>query len=270
MNHVFKYEFNSARNALRVLVREFKIKKLHLPFYLCPALRNALRQEGCEIEFYHIDKNFFPVLNIAKTDFVLYPNYFGICTKNVMRLSEEYPNLIVDNAHAFYSEHFGFASINSYRKFFFNSFGLKDGACLTVNEPLAKTYEQDKTKYEQIKNIYDYNELLKNEKRVDEFEILTISECSSEIFKEIDFEKDKKERREKFFELDKKFSSFNELRFELGKNEVPFVYPLLSRDEKLQRELTKNNDLILRYWTNLPQNFTEYDFYKYLLPVPLK
>ena len=137
-------------------------------------------------------------------------------------------------------------------------------------EPIKPNFRKDETKYEQIKNNYDYNEFLKNEKRVDEFEILAISGTSSGLVKNIDFEKDKKERREKFFKLDERFGRFNELRLELGGNEVPFVYPLLSRDEKLQRELTKNNDLILRYWTNLPQNFTEYDFYKYLLPVPLK
>ena len=126
MKSIFKYEFNSARNALRVLIREFKIKKLCLPFYLCPALRNAVKKEGCETEFYHIDKNFFPLKDFREDDFILYPNYFGLCENNVKILAEKYPKLIFDNAHAFYSEHFGFASINSYRKFFFNSFGIKD------------------------------------------------------------------------------------------------------------------------------------------------
>lgn len=269
MKSVFKYEFNSARNALRVLIREFKIKKLCLPFYICPALRNAVKKEGCEVEFYHIDKNFYPLKDFNDNDFILYPNYFGLCSENVRKLAEKYPKLIVDKAHAFYSKHYGFASFNSCRKFFFHSFGLKDGAILSVKEPIKSVFEQDKSEYIQIKNDFSFTSLLKNEKRVDEFEIQTISECSILILSKIDLEKEKNERRHWFLELDKQYNSVNELHFELSDGDVPFVYPLLTRDEKLQKDLTKNNDLILRYWTNLPENFPEYEFYKYLLPLPL-
>ncbi|MBR6163252.1 hypothetical protein IKQ26_05145 [bacterium] len=269
MNTFFKYEFNSARNALRVLVRDFKIKKIHLPFYLCPAVKNALRLEGCETEFYHIDKNFYPLKDFNADDFVLYSNYFGICENNVKILAEKYPKLIVDNAHAFYSPFFGFASVNSCRKFFFHSFGVKDGAVLRVKAPISLSFPKDKEEYPQIINDFSYTSLLKNEKRVDEFDIMTISECSRKILSKIDFEKEKNERRQRFLELDKKYKEINELHFELSDSEVPFVYPLLTRDENLQKELTKNNDLILRYWTNLPETFPEYEFYKYLLPLPL-
>ena len=264
-----KYGFNSARNALRALVREFGIKKIYISFYICPVIKNALRMENCQTEFYHIDDNFFPVQDFGEEDFVLYPNYFGICTKNVRKLAEKYKNLIVDNAHSFYSEPFGFASFNSCRKFFFNRYGLKDGAFLSVSRPLKTVYPKDQTIYAVIENNFDFNDFLKNEKRVDEFEILTVSDSSMLILKSIDFEKDKKERLECFFELSEKFGKANELKIEPEKGEIPFVYPLLMRDENLAEKITKGNDFVLRYWTNLPESFNEYKFYRYLIPIPL-
>ena len=269
MEIVYQYEFNSGRNALRALVREFGIKQIHIPFYLCPVIRNVLKKEGCEVLFYHIDESFFPQKEFGENDFVLYPNYFGICTKNVKRLCAKYKNLIVDNAHSFYSPHFGFASFNSYRKFFFHNFGVKDGSCLSVAEAFKTVFKKDETEYEVVKNNFEYSELLKNEKRVDDFEILTISDCSQKAFSSVDFEKDKAERRKKFFELHQKYNGVNEIKMELEENDVPFVYPLLTRDKKLSEEITKNNDLIMRYWTNLPEKFTEYKFYRYLIPIPL-
>ena len=264
---VFEYEFNSARNALRVFVREFEIRKVHLPYYLCPVIKNALKKENCDLEFYHIDENFFPACSFCTDDFILYSNYFGICTKNVRVLSEKYPNLIVDNAHSFYSPHFGFASFNSYRKFFFFSHNLKDGACLRVNKPLKNEYSKAET--EDIKNDFSYNSMLRNEKRVDEFDIQRISDTSKEILKKINFDEDKKKRIEMFSELNEKYKSFNELSLKLEEDEIPFVYPFLTYDEKLAEKITKNNDLILRYWNTLPESFLEYRFYKYLISIPL-
>jgi hypothetical protein len=248
-------------------VREFEIRKVHLPYYLCPVIKNALKKENCDLEFYHIDENFFPACSFSTDDFILYSNYFGICTKNVRVLSEKYPNLIVDNAHSFYSPHFGFASFNSYRKFFFFSHNLKDGACLRVNKPLKNEYSKAET--EDIQNDFSYNSMLRNEKRVDEFDIQRISDTSKEILKKINFDEDKKKRIEMFSELNEKYKSFNELSLKLEEDEIPFVYPFLTYDEKLAEKITKNNDLILRYWNTLPESFLEYRFYKYLIPIPL-
>lgn len=264
---VFEYEFNSARNALRVLVREFEIRKVHLPYYLCPVIKNSLKKENCTLEFYHIDEKFFPVCDFEVDDFILYPNYFGICTKNIRVLSEKYPNLIVDNAHSFYSSHLGFASFNSYRKFFFFSHNLKDGACLRINKPLKNEYL--KAEEPDIPNDFSYNSMLRNEKRVDEFDVQRISDTSKEILKKINFDEDKKKRLERFSEFNDKYKSFNELSLNLENGEIPFVYPLLTYDKELSYEITKNNDFILRYWNTLPESFLEYRFYKYLIPVPL-
>ena len=110
-------KFDYARNALRYLINEYKIQELHIPYYLCEVIRHSVFKEGCKTRFYHIDDNFMPAKEFSKEAYILYPNYFGICDNNVKELVNTYPNLIVDNAHAFYAQPSGFASFSSARKF---------------------------------------------------------------------------------------------------------------------------------------------------------
>lgn len=112
-------EFDLARDALRHIVKTFKIKEMHIPYYLCDVVRHTLVQEGCKPIFYHVDDNFYPIIDFKKSDYILYPNYWGICRKNVKKLVNIYPNLIVDNAHAYYDEPKGFACFNAGHKFGF-------------------------------------------------------------------------------------------------------------------------------------------------------
>ena len=87
------YQFlklNTARNALRYIVKAFNIKEIYVPYYICPVVRNALYKENCKIIFYNIDMNFYPKTDFPKEAFVLYPNYFGICSKNVDKLAMNY------------------------------------------------------------------------------------------------------------------------------------------------------------------------------------
>ena len=109
---------NLARNSLRYIIKTYGIKQLHIPYYLCNVIRQSIVRENCKPIFYHIDDNFLPDRDFNKDDFVLYPNYFGICGENANLLSEKYKNLIIDNAHSFYSEPKGLACFNSARKFF--------------------------------------------------------------------------------------------------------------------------------------------------------
>ncbi len=110
-------EFDYARNALRYLINEYEIKELYIPYYLCEVIRHSVFAEKCKPIFYHIKDNFMPEKEFPQNAYILYPNYFGICDKNVEKLANIYPKLIVDNAHAFYAQPSGWASFNSARKF---------------------------------------------------------------------------------------------------------------------------------------------------------
>lgn len=111
-------EFDLARNSLKYLVKHFEIKELFIPYYLCDVIRHSLFEVNCKPVFYHIDDNFMPAIDFPKGSFILYPNYFGVCEDNVDKLVEIYPNIIIDNAHSYYSNPKGLASFNAKHKFF--------------------------------------------------------------------------------------------------------------------------------------------------------
>lgn len=101
---------NCVRNCLRYIIRAFNIKEICVPYYTCPVVWQAIKKEECKMKFYHIDKNFMPIVDIHENDYILYTNYFGICAKNVKKLAKKFKNLIVDNSQAFYMPKYGIAS----------------------------------------------------------------------------------------------------------------------------------------------------------------
>jgi len=241
-------KFDLARNALRYLIRMYGIKELYIPYYLCDVVRHTLREENCKPIFYHIDDNFFPVLNPplaqrervefrhekvseirvsgqAKADnsYILYPNYFGICQNNVRELVKIYPKLILDNAHAYFDEPMGFACFNAGHKF-----GRKNSYLWVQSKEQAQ--------------------------------ILSVGQ-------------DLGIRKQKFLELHSKYRQINTLNIDILDITSPFVYPCLTKTieeaDELVKQLKKEGKTIYRYWNNLPENFNEYKFYSRLVPIPL-
>ncbi len=257
-------KLNTARNCLRYVIKTYNIKEIFIPYYICPSVLTAVRKENCSIKFYHIDENFYPDMVFDKNSYILYPNYFGICCENVFKLADLYPNLIVDNAHNFYMPHCGLASFNSLRKFF----NLKDGAFLNISKNLDETFAVDTNYYQQFDKM-SYEEMVCNENRLNNQDIKLMSACTSNYFAQIDIEKEKIKRMNKFNEFHKRFGYKNMLKLNLTDFDVPFVYPYLTYDDTEAEILEKEGYLILRYWNFLPDNFPEYKFYRHLIPIPL-
>jgi len=158
-------EFNYARDALKFLIKEYRIEEIFIPYYLCDVIRHAVVEVGAKPIFYHIDDDFMPTIEFPKNAYILYPNYFGICGKNVKTLSQIYPKLIVDNAHAYYSEPMGFASFNSKRKFL----PVEKGAELWIGKGqncAEKDYKRREKFFDYYQNLGD--NLLKIELEEDE------------------------------------------------------------------------------------------------------
>lgn len=261
-------KLNSARNCLRYIIKAFEIDQIHIPYYLCSCIRHSILKEGCKIHFYHIDKNFMPVYEFDEDDFIFYPNYWGICTDIAMNLAMKYKNLIVDNAHSFYSKPLGIASFNSIRKFFPE---IRDGAILYSSKIMDFDFPIDEFYYEMKK--LDYNEIIKNEKRIDDFDIKIISNCTSDLFSKIDFESEKNRRLLNFYDWHEKLKNSNSLDINLEKGEIPFCYPYLAKFENdantLVKKIESQGITIYRYWEKLPDSFLENIFQKQLVAIPL-
>ena len=229
-------KLNTARNCLRYIIRAYNIKKLYVPQYTCPVVWEAIHAENCEIVYYPIDFNFMPAVEMPTNEYILYTNYFGVCSNNIKKLFQKYPLLIVDCAQSFYSNKMGLASFNSARKFF----GVPDGAYLFTDK------------------IVDYNK-----------EIKLMSKLTESIMSGIDYINVAKTRRSNFFILHKLLCEINEWHGEVLEADVPMVYPLIYRIDKLKEKLIEKNIFIATYWKGqLDLEIGKY-FEHNLLPIPI-
>lgn len=135
-----------------------------MPYYLCDVMRHAAVTHGAKPVFYHIDDGFLPVQDFPRDAYVLYPNYFGICAKNVEKLAKLYPKLIVDNAHAYFEKPSGFACFNSAKKFL----PVKKGANLWIKDVCEECLLSEKPDFLRREMFLKYHKKLSdNELNID-------------------------------------------------------------------------------------------------------
>lgn len=264
---------NDARSCLMYVIRAFGVKEIYLPYYTCPVVWQSVKKENCKMKFYHIDKNFMPTMEFPKDAYVLYTNYFGVCSKNVRVLAKKYKNLIIDNAQAFYMPKYGIASFNSIRKFF----GVSDGAILVSDKILDDIFEQD-TSYQRFSHLlkrldvnaqFGYQDFCKNDDSLVNEGIKIMSNLTTIIFNSIDVEMARLKRLENFAYMDEHLGNSNELKLQLENDDVPMVYPYLNKKEGLRQKLIDSKIYVARYWSAMPEGYVESCFQKYLLPLPI-
>lgn len=259
-------KLNLARNCLRYLIRVYGIGEIYLPYYSCNTLWHAVKKEGCNIKFYHIGSDFLPLKKFPEDAFILYINYFGMCGDNCRKLEGEYPNLIVDNTQAFYSEPLGLASFNSLRKFFL----VQNGAYLYTERVSEENFEQDKELFIPVTMREDYGKFLKNEHILDKENIKYIYPETENIMKNFDFEKDKNARLERFWEYHKIYNKYNSIKLVPTEKEIPYCYPLSTTDKNVQKEISDFGYPLLSLWGEISKEFPEYEFLNNTVALPLR
>lgn len=260
-----KILLNSGRNCLKYILKTYNIKKIYIPYYICPVVRQAVHEENVEMNFYHINKNFLPTKNFAENEYILYPNYFGLCGEQADFLSQKYKNLINDNAHAFFANKNGIASFSSPRKFF----NINDGGILDIDKKIDENFPQD---FDRNVAITDFDSFCKNEISIDNEPIKIMSKNTQFLLKNINFEQKMQKNRQIFAKIAQKLEFLNILNFENLNKNVPMCYPFLAKNfrdaEKLAKELEKEEIYLIKYGSNLPKNYPEYDLTKILM-IPL-
>lgn len=157
-------KFRYARDAFGYLIQKYEIKEVFMPYYLCDVMRHTAITHGAKPVFYHIDDGFLPVQKFPLDAYVLYPNYFGICAKNVEKLAKLYPKLIVDNAHAYFEKPSGFACFNSAKKFL----PVKEGANLWIKDVCEECLSPEKPDFLRREMFLKYHKKLSdNELNID-------------------------------------------------------------------------------------------------------
>lgn len=243
--------FNSGRNALRHIVRALGVKRIHVPYYTCPVVWDALKAEGCEMMFYEIDSQMYPKKRFSKDDFVLYTNYFGCCGGKVDNLASDYKNLIVDCAQAYYAKPKGVASFSSPRKFF----GVPDGGvAYGVQLDSGCLYEADDSSRRcahlnlraEGRTAEGYEFYRASELSLDGAPVLAMSKQSREMLSKVDAESARIARMQNFNFLNEFLKS--SFPFELSADDVPMVYSFVSEDLQLRQKLIAKKIFVATYW----------------------
>ncbi len=260
---------NSARNALRYVLRACHVKELYVPAYTCPVIWDAAREEGTRLRFYDVDRGFMPAEEFPADAYILYNDWFGI-GKNVRRLAERYPNLITDNAQSFYAEPRGLASIYSPRKFF----GLPDGGLLVTAVRLDGELETDVSwrRASHLLKRHDlgagagYGDFQENDRALEHQPVMAMSKLTRVLMGNINYGRVKSIRRANFGYLHAALGGINLLTIQ--DTVCPMAYPLLVESPGLREKLIAERVYVARYWDGVSAPAAKY-LCENLLPLPV-
>jgi hypothetical protein len=272
---------NSGRNAFKYILLAKKIKKVYLPFYICDSIITTLKKNSITFEHYPISENLEPIFNkkLLPDEVILCVNYFGICDKIIDKVLDRFhPNVIVDNAQAFFSTpHKKVSTFYSPRKFF----GVPDGGYAicdqTFEGELTKDDSHDRVQYlfKRIESGAEsgFNDYCRNEKLIAELPMRNMSNTTCEMLRAINYKKVNKIRIENFLYLHSYIGRINRLHIANDINSGPLCYPFLTDQNDLRAYLIYNKVFVPAYWQEVLEKKNSADFEhrmaESLVPIPI-
>ena len=247
--HADAIKVNSGSKALEYILKARKYRKLYIPYYNCDCILELLVKQGVGFEYYHIKEDFKPVITfqVKSDEALLYPNYFGINDANVRQVAQEFANVVVDNAQAFF-----FLPIKSTDSFYSarKFFGVPDGGYVYTTGMLSEALEKDKSygRFGHLLGRIDCDatssfELYRgNEQMLAQQPIKKMSALTERILGSIDYQRVQAVRKSNFAILHEKLAGLNELNVTRDEVAAPMVYPLLI-SKRAQRFFNKKSDL---------------------------
>jgi len=279
--HKNAIRLNTARNALELILKNRKLKKVYIPYYTCDVILEPLHKLNLEYEFYSINKNFEPVFNydaIKANEGFLYTNYFGLKDTFIASLTGIYKNLIIDNSQAFFAlPQPGVSTYYSCRKFF----GVPDGAYLYLDGVIEKGFPNDSSieRFSHLLKRIEYNaetgyeDFKANEIILQWQPIKKMSNLTKALLCNIDYNFVSQRRRQNFLTLHKSLIHLNKLKLNLDEQSVPMIYPLRLFRPNLKQHLIDKKIFVPTYWPEILKKNSdasiEYQFAKEIIHLPV-
>lgn len=278
--HSDAIHLNCGRNCLAYLIECYGITKIFLPYFLCDSVFNVCKKYNLDIDFYHIDNDFSPILpnTIETTAWFYLVNYYGQLTvKQIESIKAIFSNLIIDNSQDFFRKQLGnIPTIYTCRKFF----GVCDGAYLYSEKKITYKLEKDISytrmnyilgRYERNADLF-YTESSNNNSHFTSEPIKEMSKLTENLMKSFDYKTIKQKRTENFLFLDNYLRNINKLN--LRKVEGAFAYPLyLQNGANVRKKLQREKIYIPTLWPSVlnqcDEKFLEYDYSLNVLPLPV-
>jgi len=248
---------NSGRSCLEYILITEGCSKLFLPWYICDVVLEPIHKLGIEVEYYLINEDFKikkPIV-LKKSELLLYVNYFGLMDDYIRALSDKYPNLIIDNAQAFFSNPVNnIITYYSPRKFF----GVADGGYLATKKTVKTELDQDishpnsnylLTRMDTSAQA-GYEGFRKNEDHFSSSGLKTMSNLTETILASIDYENIKQKREDNFRFVDRELRTMNKIKIIPDEINGPMAYPLIVEKPGLREFLVSQKIFIAKYWDN--------------------
>ena len=262
---------NSGRAGIFHAIRVLGCTSVWIPYYQCDTVRDFLLKKGIEVKYYHIDKSFTPIdLLPADDEAVIIVNYYGIMSYSRMEsLASVYKNVIIDNSQSFFTKPVKKCmNVYSARKFV----GVPDGAYVIGN---GVNSVNDYERIEYGCEGQTYAARCRNEERIDNSDILNMSELSKLILSSADYDSNRNKRIENFKIACEFFNRINKINPLIHYDDtcVPMVYPLVIENDNLLSYLLENKIFQGHWWDYIldevnPDTF-EYYISRYIIPITI-
>ena len=279
---------NAGRYALEYILKARKYRKVYIPYYICYSILQPLKRLGVEYGFYHINEQMEPAIELQpKADeAVLYVNYFGLKNLYAGSFCYAYPNTIIDQTQAFYSEPGNRNADKSIKCDTFYScrkyFGVPDGAYLYTDCILDEDLSQDES-FERMTFLTKridrsaqegYADFHTNDKSLSNVGMKRMSKLTEAMMAGIDYSAKANKRISNFNVLDKALRKSNRFKWDMDYGTVPLVYPyLVVNGANLRQRLIDNQVFCARYWPNVLEwcdgSDWEYELTENLVCIPI-
>lgn len=274
--------FDAIRSALNYIVRKRGYRKVWIPYYLCGCIRETLAAMEVPYECCHIKEDFCPDISqeLPENDCVFVVNYFGqLSNQMLMELSRKFPNIFVDNTHAFFQEPVpGLDTGYTCRKYF----GVPDGAYLSTDVAADDfdelPYDISFHRMQYIMGRYEtdsnshYQDFVKNDLMFRGVPAKKMSRLVKSILSGLDYQSIIQQRKNNFSCLHDALKNKNQLTV---RNEAGlFLYPFLCADgAEVKKKLIEKKIYVPTFWPealeSCPENSWEYQLTKKLVLLPM-
>lgn len=274
--------FQSARASFYALLCAGRPRKVWMPHYICDSMLGPLCKAGIEVSFYSLNEDFSikDEINLQPGEWLLYVNYFGVCSSQQREILKRFNSgqVIFDHSQAFFAPPLDcLATIYSPRKFF----GIPDGGLLITKLPVPEPEEIDdesiKRSLHLLKRLAGtpesgYADHQAAEKTLEDFRYKKMSALTERLLSSIDFESVRSKRNENFRFLHKELGAQNGLELDVEAIDGPLCYPFFKKLRGLRAELIKERVFTPTYWetcrSRVSSESLECEFVNSLIPIP--
>ena len=247
---------SSGRACLAYLIERRSINKMLLPDLLCDVVGQVCSAYGVRVRSYAIGQDLRPerMPQPGHDEWLYLVNYYGQLTEEeIAEYAANFPNLVVDNAHAYFAPALpGVDTIYTCRKFL----GVADGGFLYTDargKRLARDASHERMgfvlgRFERPAEEF-FPEAQENNAALSVFP-KRMSPLTENLLRAVNYDRVRNVRTENFRRLHDALGNVNEL--EVRPVDGPYAYPLLLKDgDRIRQKLIGQKIYVPTLWPNV-------------------